>query len=397
MADIDTESLNLYIPLLDDRSEEQIYQAALNVVANRSGGKLNDFSDSNPLGVLLRSQAFAGAEILYRANKLPLALILKFLEITGVKRSLGRKASASITFNLTAARSTPFTIPLGFEVLDVSGKYSFTTDSLLTIPAGSSNGTVDASAVVEGADYNLPAYTITQFTQPLAFLASVVNTSPSQGGAGAESVESAINRGIKSLRLRNPVSADDFEVIAEEIMGDGSKSKAIGLLDGQKRFGIPGAIHLFCLSPTREPANSALINDVFAALSPKLMLGTSLYVSPMELLPVSGNIVAKLSPDADPTIVAEALWTEYQNFLSPSAYLPGATLINQELRHQIRFVSGVAFIDELTTNDSFVNIPMPNDWTLPTPYSLAMTLVDIEGNFFQTMRGAGETIDFEAP
>jgi len=48
MAEINTESIGLYIPLIDDRSEETIYQASQNVVANRSQGRLNDFSDHNP-------------------------------------------------------------------------------------------------------------------------------------------------------------------------------------------------------------------------------------------------------------------------------------------------------------------------------------------------------------
>jgi hypothetical protein len=397
MAEINTESLGLYVPLIDDRSENQIYQAAQNVVASRSNGQLNDFSDSNPLGVLLRSQAFAASEILYRVNKLPLALAVKLLELTGTVRRLGSKAQVLLTFSLSAPRSTPFTVPLGFEVVDRSGQFSFFTEAVLTIPAGAAFGSVSALAKEVGNRYNLPAFTVNQITQPLAFLASVTNAEPSQGGSEAETVESAIERGLIALRSRNAVSALDFEQKAQDLMGEGSRCKAIGLLAADRITEQAGAVHLFLLSATGEPANPALINRVFAEVSKSVLLGVSLYVSPMDLLPVSANIIARIIPGSDPAIVADELWTAYVDYLSPKAYEPGETLLIKELEHQLRFVTGLEYIEEVTLNGLGLNVPMPSDYTLPSAYSLRIQLVDDKGNTFDTSRGAGEIVGFGEP
>lgn len=397
MTDINAESIGLFLPEIDDRSEEQLYQNALRVVANRSRGDLSDFSDHNPLGVMLRSQAFASAELLYKANKLPLALVLKLLELTGTQRNLGSKAQVTVTFNLTAPRTVPFVIPKGFEVVDSTGQYSFFTETQLTIPAGSASGSVDAIAAEKGTAYNLPAYTINQFTQPLAFLASVINVRESQGGDVEESIESAIERGLKQLRRRNPVSRVDFEEAAQDILGPGSRAKAIGLLDGNKQPNIPGAVHVFCLSALGEPANPALINDVYSQLLPQMMLGTALYVSPMELTPIECEVVSRLLPEANPTVVANDLWNVFRSFLAPTAYVAGTSLLIQELRHQLRFVRDLQYIDEIRLNDGVTDIPMPNQWTLPQAYSLSMTLVDAEGNIFNILRGEGHSIDFVPP
>ena len=392
MSEINLESLQLYLPTIDDRGEEELYQDSLNVIANRSRGQLNDTSPHNPVGVILRSIAFASAELLYKVNKLPLALAVKLLELTGVKRRLGVKAQVSLTFSLTAPRTTPYTIPQGFQVVS-SGGLSFFTESLLTIPAGAATGLVDAVAEKEGSDYNLPGYTINQITQPLAFLASVVNTEPSQGGAAAETIESTIERGLIALRSRNPVSAIDFEKAAEDIAGSGSKAKAIGLLGPDKITEQPGAVHLFLLSATGEPANPALISDVFRDLEKRIMLGTSLYINPMELEPIAGVITAKLIPGQDPNAVADALWKAYQDYLNPAAYNPGDSLLIQELAFNLRFVNGLDLIDELKLNGGFQSIPMPNAYTLPSAYSLSIELVDEKSNIFKVLRGAGEPVD----
>jgi len=396
MADtIDSESIGLYTPLIDGRNEEELYQAAQNVVAARSLGQLNDFSDHGPLGVFLRATAFAIAELLYAVNNVPLALVVKLLELTGVRRQLGAKASAALTFSLTSARPTPYQIPKGFEVLSASGDKSFYTDAVLTIASGQLTGTVTATAKEVGASYNLGAYTITQLTQPLTFLAGVTNTSPSQGGAASENVEAAINRGLLALRDRSPVSASDFEGRAEDIMGAGSKAKAIGLLGADAVSEQIGAVHLFCLAATGEPANASLQADVIAELSPRIMLGTSLYVSPMQTLEIEAEVIAHLLPGVEANQVADALWDGLSQYLSPASYDPGTDLLITEVAYQMRFVSGIEFIDELRLNGGLQNLPMPNDYTLPIAYSLSVELVDSTGIVFRTLRGAGEPVGFD--
>jgi hypothetical protein len=395
MADITAESIGVYAPAIDDRSEERLYQQAQAIVLGLSNGELNDFSDHGPLGVMLRGQAFSSAELLYRVNKLPLALVVKLLELTGVERSLGAAASVSLRFVLTAPRPVPFTVPKGFIVGSSSGNKLFTTDELLIIPAGELGGNVTATAIDIGTGYNLPAYQVNQATQPLAFLAQVINAEPAQGGLEAESLQAAAVRGLARLRERSLVSAIQFRRKAEEVMGQGSRAKAIGLLGADATSFQPGAVHVFCLSPEGNPANQALQAKVAAAMSPFRLLGTSLYVSPMGVVAIAVDVVAKLKSEVAPAAVADSLWAAMQLYLSPSSYEPGASLLIQELRHQLRFALGIESLDAIGVNGGSLDLPMPNGYTLPTAYSLSANFVTQSGAKLNFIRGAGEPLDYD--
>ena len=384
---LDTEKLDLYLPPIDNREEETLYAQAVDIVGAESQGQLTDTSDGNPLGVLLRGQAFTGAEFLYQVNKIPLAIIVQFLSLAGVERSLGQKASGNVTFTLTAARTVPFTIPQGFEVTTTNGQQRFFTKTQLVIPAGQNQGSVTVEAEETGSEYNVGAYTVSRFVQPLTFLASVINTQPIQGGASAEPVEDAINRGMAEIRRGNLVSEIDFREAAEQAMGSGSRAKAIGLLGGDKITITPGAIHVFCLAPDGEPASSALLNVVSSALDERRLLGTTLHVNPMDISPIDVKIYANTTGDVDAETIGNDLFTAFESFLNPTAYEPGDTVLIEEVRHQLRFVEGISHIDYILLNEEVLNIAMPNDYTIPVARSLSATLINPEGVTVEVARG----------
>lgn len=388
--------ITLTTPVLDPRNEFSLARDAEIVVFNKSDGLLNDFSDGSVAGALIQGQAWAGAEFLYYANRNLPALVIEFLKNIGETRSLGKKARASVTFSLTAIREQPFTIPANFEVkATVRNKtYSFFTESIVQIPPRTASITVDVVAAEEGPEYNVPRFTIKEFTQPLNFLASVINPSPAEGGLNAESEEAFIARAIERLSLRNPVSAADFEKRAKAVLGEGSVAKAIGLLAANRVTKEPGAVHLFLLNSNGEPANSAQLNQVQAEISQKLMLGTALYVSPMELKEISGEVTAKLNPGEDPDVVADELWTAFQDYLSPTKFPVGSSVIRSEAIYNLRLTGGVDYINQLRLNGELLDVPMPNQWTSPVAYSLLMNLVTDTGLTFELVRGEGEPADF---
>jgi Baseplate J-like protein len=395
MTDPLTESIGIYVPVLDPRNETDLVTQAQAVVFNRSAGTLNDFSQHSPLTVLLEGQAFAGSEFLYYINQLPTALVVKFLEATGTVRSLGQKATVTLTFTLSALRPIPFTVPVGFEVTTQSGSFAFFTESTLIIPAGSISGTVTAVAENIGTDYNVGSYTLNNFVQPLSFLAGVTNTEPAQGGALEESLASAVARGLTALRMRNLVSASDYEFAAEEVLGSGSKAKAIGLLNGNKVSESKGSVHVFALGPDGAPANASQILDIQTALSPRIQLGTKLWVSPMDTLPIRGVLNAKLLPEANPETVADGLWAAFQSYLSPDRINAGDTVIFNEVEYELRLAGGIEYIEQLLLNDDSLNIPALNAYTIAQPYSLFVQLVDDQDNVFGVLRGEGEPPDFD--
>lgn len=389
---LSTEQLDLYIPLIDSRNEQELYTQAMDIVAAESGGILSDGSNGNPLSALIRGQAFVGSEFLWQVNKLPLALVLQFLRLAGVERSLGQKATGQVTFNLTAPRTIPYTIPAGFEVTTTNGKLSYYTDTDLTFPAGTTRATVSITSADAGAEYNVGAYTISRFLQPLAFLASVINEEDVQGGASAEPVEDAINRGMSSIRQGNLVSTVDFREAAEDAMGTGSRATAIGLLGGDKVTITPGAIHVFCLAPDGNPANIALLSKVRDAITPRRLVGTSLFVSPMDTWNIGCTIYATISGGDSVDVIADKLWEAFTNYLSPTNINPGDTVLIEEVRHQLRFVEGISLIDYILLNDEVLNIPMPNAYTLPSVFWLKAVLTDETGNTTTVARGALDDI-----
>lgn len=385
------EELQTTIPLdsviLDERQEEQLVSQAQLRVFNASGGTLNDFSENSPVAALIQGQAFAGAELLYYINKLPLALVIDFLKVTGVERSLGSKAVVSLTFTLTNPLATSFIIPEGFEVLDETGNLSFFTDSQLIIPPGLVVGTVSATAQNVGSTYNLPAYYITGLPQPLTFLAGVTNTLPSAGGTDAETEVQTITRALDKLRLRNLVSASDYEQAAQDILGVNSRCKAIGLLGPNKEAEVLGAVHLFLLNTDGSPATPAQLTQVKSELSTRIQLGSSLYVSPIELIEINATLICRLVEGREPEEVADELFAAYSEALDPRNYPIGQDIVLNEIEYVLRLTGGIKDIELLELNDESLNIPLPNEYTLPVAQSLIIQFVRQDGVIYEANRG----------
>jgi uncharacterized phage protein gp47/JayE len=385
----DTEQLQ--IPSLDPRNERELVEQALVRVYNTSGGQINDFSSSSVARSLIEGQAFAAAEMLYYLNKLPLALALQFLKIAGVERKLGTRAIASITFTLSASLSTPFTLPQGFQVVDSVGRVSFTTDVQLVIPAGAISGTVTATCEQLGRVGNVPAYRLIRFTQPLAFLASCTNAQPATGGTNEETVDQAIARGLAAIRRRNLVTGDDYEQEAIAVLGEGSVAHAIGLLGGDKVSYELGAVHVFCLNQTGAVPNTAQLNQVPEMLAQKIQIGTSLYVSAIDLLNVDADLTAKLAVGQDPNQAAEQLWAAFQDYLNPTKFKVGESVLLKEVEYALRLTGTIANLQALTLNGLGTNLAMSYRYSLPKAHSLYCQLIDATGNVYRILRGAGES------
>lgn len=389
MADINN-LLSLDSVILDERNEEELLEQAQLRVYNASGGQLNDFSENSPVSALLQGQAFAGSELLYYVNQLPLALVIDFLKVTGITRRLGTQAKATLTFNLSSPQSIPFTILEGFEVVDESGNFSFFTDANLQIPAGLVSGSVTATAEVVGSSYNLPAYSLTGITQPFTYLSGVTNVEPSLGGTDEESIESTIERALIALRQTNLVSADDYENAAEAILGTGSVCKAIGLLAEDRATTQLGAVHIFLLNANKEPANEAQLAQVKTALDPSIQLGSALYTSPMQILDVEGVLIARLVSGKNAEDTIDELWQVFSDYFDPSTYPAGQDIILNEIEFLLRATGSIKDIESLTLNDEPLNIPLANSYTLPYAYSFSISLISDDGITYQSVRGAGE-------
>ena len=375
-------------PILDNRSEALLTQAAKTHAFQRSQGMINDFSEAGALDTLIRTQAFVGAELLSYVNLLPLSIALRVLEFAGVNRSAGSKGTAIARFELIAPSSGLFTVPKGFELQStrLGETLQYITVEALEIGVGLQTGTIAIEAVAVGKKYNVLAGQIDRFITPLSGLKSVVNIEDISNGVEAESESSLIERSMQAIRRRAPISVIDYEEFSEAAVG-GGVSKCIPALSLDKNNNEPGAAHVFVLSPDGTPANIALIGKVQSELGALVHIGTKLYVSPMEVLESDGYIIAQLLNDFLPLTVAEDLWESFRTFFSFERYKPGDSIFISELQTEMRLTNGLKFIEFVSVNNSAVPIPLPNEYTMPIPMSLIVELVTATGAIYKTSFG----------
>lgn len=105
----------------------------------------------------------------------------------GVTRTPATAATTTLRFTLSAERDTATGIPQGTRV-STAGSIYFATDVYAEIPAGSTTVDVPATCTVAGTDGNgLAIGELTTIVDPIPYVASVSNTTATEGGAEIES------------------------------------------------------------------------------------------------------------------------------------------------------------------------------------------------------------------
>lgn len=105
----------------------------------------------------------------------------------GVTRNPAAAATTTLRFTLSAERDTVTGIPQGTRV-STAGSVYFATDVYAEIPAGSTTVDVPATCTVAGTDGNgLAIGELTTIVDPIPYVASVSNTTATEGGAEIES------------------------------------------------------------------------------------------------------------------------------------------------------------------------------------------------------------------
>lgn len=143
-------------PKLDDRTFQDLLQAAQNLVRQK-GGEWTDLSPSDPGIVLLELFAFLTEVMLYRLNRVPEKVYVEFLNLLGVKLQPPAAAAVDLTFYRSQVSAESIDIPRGTRVTvgrSSSGQESpvFVTARAALIKAGDSEVTVRAyhCELVEG-------------------------------------------------------------------------------------------------------------------------------------------------------------------------------------------------------------------------------------------------------
>lgn len=140
-----------------------------------------------------------------------------YLDMHAEMRSITRKTAATatgvLTFYLPQELETDTDIPSG-TVCSVKDDplLQFTTEEAAVIPAGSLSVQVPASALAQGAQFNVPAGSVTVMVNPPEYVSEVKNESAFTGGCDEETDEALRSRIIDSYsKVSNGVNAKSLE------------------------------------------------------------------------------------------------------------------------------------------------------------------------------------------
>ena len=112
----------------------------------------------------------------------------------GVTRNPATPATTTLRFTLSVERDTATGIPQGTRVSTACSIY-FSTDVYAEIPAGSTTVDVPATCTVAGTDGNgFAAGELATIVDPIPYVASVTNTTATEGGAEIESDDDLAER-----------------------------------------------------------------------------------------------------------------------------------------------------------------------------------------------------------
>jgi len=144
--------MTLPAPNLDDRRFQELVDEAKRHVMARCP-EWTDHNVSDPGVTLIETFAYMTDVLLYRLNRVPDRLYLKFLELIGLRLLPPTPARTTVTFWLTGPAQAPLTIAVGTEVATPRGEAEdpvvFTTAEELTIVPCHLDG---LATLAEGSD-----------------------------------------------------------------------------------------------------------------------------------------------------------------------------------------------------------------------------------------------------
>jgi hypothetical protein len=277
---------------LDPQNEADLVTAAIQRVYSASNGRLNDFSSASALRAILEGQVFAQGELLKYLNSLPEAFVIEWLAtVLGIQRKIGSPSTVGLQINLTRPLPTTFVLPKGFIVrtsFGIGTDVSFTTNEELIIFPGQISGDIEATSTEIGSDQNVPADTVTQFDEALAFLRSVTNPSPSIGGEDAESLTEVRQRAYSLMTRRLPVTSDDWRGFFQDLLGLDLvvKTTTTGTLD----------LNFWFLDSNGEKLSSSTLQTLLKKAEANVQTPVQVYVENINIQEIDLRAVVQATP-----------------------------------------------------------------------------------------------------
>ena len=316
------------------------------------------------------AEAFAmrSTEVAAAINRLPSATAEVLLQLFGITRSGGTKASATVSLTFTGST----TLPKGTEFLYVDSvarvSYIFTLDSELAI-AGPTTTTATVSASTVGAKYNLSVdgAPLALLSNVSAFLSAQFTTSPS-GGSEPETDSQYFDRGvtllasfttaattadqIKYYTVANKSYANRVEVYNRRRYRDRDTTSAdYALHDGSVLVAVAKlSVNDLEASVAEElPVAASNLADLYESLDSRTPAGLTIDVMSAELAAIDINISLAIKDGYLGTTVTAAVETALKEYFNPNTWeWASQTIRRNEVISLIDNVEGVDYVSSLS-------------------------------------------------
>jgi phage-related baseplate assembly protein len=297
----------------------------------------------------------------------------------GIARLPAQPATTVIQFTLGSALTVALTIPQATPIGSADGQTVWLTNEQLTIPAGSTTGTVIATCQTAGTIGNgYLTGEINVLLTPNAQISGITNTVQSNGGADYETddhLRTRIQAAPNEVSTAGPAATYRFFAL----------SVNPSIIDAEVVSPAPGQVAVYILiGPVTEPAaspnssaiaGSTLLGQVLAALSADTVRPLTDTVSVYAVTEVDYSITATVTlyADADPTSSEAAAQTAAQLFAQNNSNRVGRDIILSQLVAAL-MVAGVYEVVLTSPSADIINSTGNGLWANCTSINLTFAI-----------------------
>lgn len=306
-------------------------------------------AQGDPVRLFLLFQADIIIRLLNRINDTAKQNLLKYargknLDLLAANawttRIPAQAAQTTLRVTLSAARDRETIVPAGTRVSPQDNVY-FTTTQSLTINAGSTEGTVQAVCTQVGTIGNgYAAGEINKIVDPVAYVASMVNITASEGGSDTETDD--------SLRERTWEAPETLSVAGPEgAYRARAKAANSSIIDVYVDSPSPGVVRVVPLLTGGEVPAEEILTEVQKELSADSVRPLTDHVQTVAPTIVSYDISATyyIDDDVDATTVQTAVAAAVSNFTAWQRARLGRDINPSRLVQMLMDVSGVKRVD----------------------------------------------------
>ncbi len=245
--------------------------------------------------------------------------------LVGVTRLQAQPATTTIQFTLLNPLTVGYTVAAGTSVGSSDGQIVFATNADVTISAGATSATVNATASVAGAGGNgfLPGQ-ISVLLNPSGLLSEATNTSTSSGGSAPETddhLRTRIQAAPNQFSSAGPAGAYRFFALGVDP----------SIIDVQVVSPAPGTVNVYVLTGPVTVQPAAAPNAIGIA-GPALLSGVQMALNSDTVRPLTDSVVASAVSEVDYQI--SALLTLYSD-ADPNLTMGAAAAAVQQLAIEI--------------------------------------------------------------